>query len=280
MIAASEGIHDASGAAIVTQLAKEVEKELAKINVQYDPNFRAQFEIPMAERVSAAKTVMQSYGVDPKEADAIRVLSGKDRLLKIRELTKDLGDMGAMAAAEISLPFRIIDEIATRREAALKDAERLQGQLQATRVEQTRQFRHKTISTAIGLLAEEGHFPLVEITPGGDVTPEAAQKWNKFSSKIKQDMANVAASEDPMQQAKAMAAGHLAEYYLRVIEAQKAQVAEMQATIQKMSSAAPTGGTPPSGTPPAAPAKKGPLTAEAFWEKTHRASQAALGAKT
>lgn len=262
------------------QRAEQAEKELAKLDIQYDPQFRATFQLPMMEKEQTAKSVLTSYGVDASQVAVLKSLSGKDRAAKVMELTKDLGAMAPMAAAEIMLPFRAMDEINGRMHAALQDAENVKKQLEQTRMQQVTQLRSQTKETALRFLQEQGNMLYNKIVPNGKLPQDKVAAWNAQAESLHRELDEVLTRGDALKQtaliAEGLAAPKIRQSYQRLMK----DYTELKKTVAAMQSAVPGGRSPAPDGNPVQPGTTPPskLNAESLFKMVHAQSVQELGA--
>lgn len=223
--------------------AHEAETELAKMDIQRDPQFQAMFVEPRNAKLNQLRSGLKAFGIDEKLAESLETMSPDQRLTTLSKAVpaEKQGFIGAIVGM-IATPMSELDDIRARKEQALSRASEQRQSWEAQRNEQIKQFRQQHVQGALEAIVKEGHFEFAHL--------DNAPQWNAFSAMMRTQVQRAVESQDPQQTSRLIAKGVGADYLLKMLKTVDAENKALKASLAKMSQASPR---PGGGTPPAAP---------------------------
>lgn len=246
----------------------QMEQELAKTNIQYDPRFRAEFEIPANEKMSLIESYLKHYGKDRAFGEQLAALGIKER---IEVLGKEVPQL---AAALLPL-YSEIDMIQSKKQQALQNAKQMEGQYATQREEQIKQLKARHYSDAVKQLQANGHFLYLDEADIMAKAPNLAP----IAKQIRMSAAEILNSGDPAVATKAMLMAAETPWLHQQLRALTKENARLKSDIAKFGGITPrTGGNQQSASMPAtnAGAKTSGNQGKSFMERQVAAAQAAL----
>jgi hypothetical protein len=225
----------------MAQHAKEVEEQLAKVSLEWNPQFKAEHEIP---RQNLLKQV-EAYGIPRDMAERLETLTMKDR---VEALKKDAPDM----IAAILPVYAQVDALNAQRTQKLANASAEKKRYEDMQVQGVRQFRAKTADNALKVATEKGHFAFAEV--------EGNEQINAHVRKVRQMARDVVMSDDPHTIAYAAECGVAAQMtYLPLIKHLQAENTKLKQSLQKAAGASPAAVGGQSQSAPPSPSTPQPL---------------------
>jgi hypothetical protein len=218
-------------AEIFKQKAEHLETEMAKINVQYDPRFKAEFDIPREEKLALAVNYLSAYGKDREFAETLESVGIKER---IEILNKEAPQL--MAAV---LPvFSELDMLKAKKGQVLNSATDMQKRYATQREEQIKQMKAQQYVASMKELQATGHFVYMDEAELSKHAPALVP----ISRKIKENASMILNSNDPAIVTTAAMMGAAAPLYLQELKKQSKIIAQQAADIAKMSALSPSSG--------------------------------------
>lgn len=220
--------------------AEQAEQELAKNDIQRDPQFQAQFVQPRELKMGQVRSGLKAFGIDEKLADRLETLTVDQRLQEIaKALPADKQNFLGAIVGMIAPAMNDLDDIRVRREQTLAGAAQQRETWQAQKQQDIARFRQQHAETAMDALAHEGHFPFAQI--------DGNAQWNQFAGLMRTQVKQAIESQDPQLVTRRIAAGVAADYYLKMVKSLDTENRRLKADIAKLSQAAPRpgGGQPP-----------------------------------
>ena len=256
---------------IFKQKAEHLETEMAKINVQYDPRFKAEFDIPREEKLALAVNYLSAYGKDREFAETLESVGIKDR---IEILTKEAPQL--MAAV---LPvFSELDMLKAKKGQVLSSATDMQKRYATQREEQIKQMKAKHYSDAVRDLQANGHFLYMEEADLSKHAPALIP----IAKSIRANAAEVLNSNDPAVATRAILMGVQAPILLQKLKEISKENAKLKGDLAKFGSLSPaSGGTQGQTGLPQTPAgaKSQANQGKSFMERQVAAAQASVSSR-
>jgi hypothetical protein len=253
------------------QRAEKLENEMAKVNVQYDPRFKAEFEIPREEKILLAESYLKAYGKDREFAESLESLGIKDR---IEAINKDAPQLLAAILPILS----DLDALKSKKNQVLNSAKDMQSQYATQREEQIKQMKAQHYASAVKSLQASGHFMYMDEGDLGKHAPALVP----MARKIRESATAILNSNDPAIATKAMLMAAETPFLHQQLREQSKLIAKLKSDLSKFGTLSPTSGgsqTSVNGTVTPPGAKTQANQGKSFMERQVAAAQSSVASR-
>jgi len=230
------------------QEREQLQSTLARIDIQQDPQFVAQYEQPRQQVVARLKNLFKKAGVKEEVADSL--VSTDDPMAR-QEIIED--SIPKLAAAVWPM-LNQFDGITDARKSAVENAKVSQDKFRSERMGAIAIGKARIYDDTIRELEGSGHFVFKD--------DEKNKDWNeKVVKPMRDNVRKAFVSGNPIVQARLLAMGVAAPFYLKLLQSESAKRKALEKELLTLRGARP--GFRGTSSAPGTPVIPGRMDAEA-----------------
>lgn len=226
---------------------KELREHRAQFDTERDPEFNKKFESRIVSNYEGVYRELKKHGLPDTEVERLRAFGKQERDAAIEGLLSKLGDDDSSKLSKRLIEAKLTSNIGIEdeRQEALAQARSNAEQSLRQRAEQPAIATKQRVDTIANLVAPQikGLGWIFTKNIPTDTPPELRKRMeadNAFALKAQNDLRSAISNDDPETRATAALSVPLAQYFARENRVLKAQLAEAQGKLARISAAGAT----------------------------------------